>query len=167
MIRFENVSKSFWVNGRRTTVFDDLSFTLPSGKALALLGRNGAGKSTLLQMVSGIMAHACYSYENFRFDGESIFTNKIPSGAFRGYGNPQQALVVEQMIEKMCADLGLDSLEWRRKWHRQGGEDIHGFGVPTMNCGVEEVLETSLDNFDWYGKREQYANQTGTKRRGG
>ncbi len=56
MIRFENVKKSFWVNGRRMVVIDDLTFTLPPGKALALLGRNGAGKSTLLQMVSGIMA---------------------------------------------------------------------------------------------------------------
>lgn len=55
MIRFENVKKSFWVNGRRMVIVDDLTFTLPSGKALALLGRNGTGKSTLLQMVSGIM----------------------------------------------------------------------------------------------------------------
>lgn len=56
MIRFENLTKSFWVNGRRKVVIDDLSFTLPSGKSLALLGRNGAGKSTLLQIISGIMA---------------------------------------------------------------------------------------------------------------
>ncbi|PIE06893.1 MAG: ABC transporter ATP-binding protein [Rhodobacterales bacterium] len=56
MIRFENVTKSFWVNGRRMTVIDNLSFTLPSGKALALLGRNGAGKTTLLRMVAGIMS---------------------------------------------------------------------------------------------------------------
>lgn len=56
MIRFENLTKSFWVNGRRKVVIDDLSFTLPSGKSLALIGRNGAGKSTLLQIISGIMA---------------------------------------------------------------------------------------------------------------
>lgn len=56
MIQFENLSKSFVVNGRRMTVIDNLSFTLPTGKSLALLGRNGAGKSTLLQIVSGTMA---------------------------------------------------------------------------------------------------------------
>ncbi|WP_204115926.1 ABC transporter ATP-binding protein [Shimia biformata] len=55
MIRFENLTKSFWVNGSRKVVIDNLSATLPTGKSLALLGRNGAGKSTLLQMIAGTM----------------------------------------------------------------------------------------------------------------
>jgi capsular polysaccharide transport system ATP-binding protein len=56
MIRFENLSKVFWVRGRRKVVIDDLNLTLPSGKSLALLGRNGAGKSTLLSIIAGIQA---------------------------------------------------------------------------------------------------------------
>lgn len=55
MIRFEHLSKSFSVRGVRKTIIDDLHMELPSGCALALLGRNGAGKSTLLQMISGTM----------------------------------------------------------------------------------------------------------------
>lgn len=55
MIRFENLSKSYWVDGVRKVVIDDLSAELPSGMSLALLGRNGAGKSTLLQMIGGLM----------------------------------------------------------------------------------------------------------------
>ena len=55
MIRFENLTKSFPVQGEWRTVIDNLSLELPSGKSLALLGRNGAGKSTLLQIVAGIM----------------------------------------------------------------------------------------------------------------
>ncbi|WP_212525619.1 ABC transporter ATP-binding protein [Actibacterium sp. MT2.3-13A] len=55
MIRFENLSKGFWVRGSRKVVIDDLNATLPTGKSLALLGRNGAGKSTLLQMIAGTM----------------------------------------------------------------------------------------------------------------
>lgn len=53
MIRFENLTKSFWVNDRRKTVIDDLNLTLATGESLALLGRNGAGKSTLMQMIAG------------------------------------------------------------------------------------------------------------------
>lgn len=53
MIRFENLSKWFWLRGRRKIVINDLNLTLPTGKSLALLGRNGAGKSTLLQMIAG------------------------------------------------------------------------------------------------------------------
>ena len=55
MIQIQNLTKSFWVAGRRKVVIDDLSLTLPTGKSLALLGRNGAGKSTLLQIISGTM----------------------------------------------------------------------------------------------------------------
>lgn len=55
MIRFENLTKSFWVKGERRVVIDNLSLTLPTGRSLALLGRNGAGKSTLLQMIAGTM----------------------------------------------------------------------------------------------------------------
>ena len=53
MIRFENLSKWFWVGRQRKTVIDRLTLTLPKGKSLALLGRNGAGKSTLVQIIAG------------------------------------------------------------------------------------------------------------------
>jgi capsular polysaccharide transport system ATP-binding protein len=55
MIRFENLTKNFWLKGERKTVIDNLNLTLPMGKSLALLGRNGAGKSTLLQIISGTL----------------------------------------------------------------------------------------------------------------
>ncbi|MBV7380179.1 ABC transporter ATP-binding protein [Maritimibacter dapengensis] len=53
MIRFENLSKTYWVRNRHKVVIDNLNLTLPTGKSLGLLGRNGAGKSTLLQIISG------------------------------------------------------------------------------------------------------------------
>ncbi|WP_299628651.1 ABC transporter ATP-binding protein [uncultured Tateyamaria sp.] len=55
MIRFENLTKSFWVQGKRKIVIDNLNTTLPSGRSLGLLGLNGAGKSTLMQIIAGTM----------------------------------------------------------------------------------------------------------------
>lgn len=37
----------------RATVLDRLSFTLPQGQSLAILGRNGVGKTTLLETLMG------------------------------------------------------------------------------------------------------------------
>jgi ABC-2 type transport system ATP-binding protein len=40
---------------RRFTAIDNVSFELPVGGTLGLMGLNGSGKSTLLKMISGVM----------------------------------------------------------------------------------------------------------------
>ena len=55
MIRFENLSKTFVLDGRRKVVAQGINATFPSGRAVGLLGRNGAGKSSLLEMIAGTL----------------------------------------------------------------------------------------------------------------
>ncbi|SEN14765.1 capsular polysaccharide transport system ATP-binding protein [Paracoccus alcaliphilus] len=55
MIRLENLTKIYTLNGRRKVVADRINATFPTGVAVALLGRNGAGKSSMLRMISGAM----------------------------------------------------------------------------------------------------------------
>jgi capsular polysaccharide transport system ATP-binding protein len=55
MIRLENLTKSFLINGQRKFVADNLCATFPERKCIGLLGRNGAGKSTLLKVLAGTM----------------------------------------------------------------------------------------------------------------
>lgn len=55
MIRLENVSKTFVLNGQRKTIMRNVTMDLPSKATIALLGRNGAGKSTLMNMIGGVI----------------------------------------------------------------------------------------------------------------
>lgn len=55
MIRLQNLTKTYVLNGRRKTVADNITQVFPTGSSVALLGRNGAGKSSMLRMISGAM----------------------------------------------------------------------------------------------------------------
>ena len=55
MIRFEQVTKIFRMEGQSKTVARDINAVFPTGRSVALMGRNGAGKSTLLQMIAGTL----------------------------------------------------------------------------------------------------------------
>lgn len=99
MIRFDNLSKSFWVNGFRKVVIDNLDETLPTGSSLALLGRNGAGKSTLLQMIAGTM----------RPDSGQIFSDGTISWPVGFGGSFHGELTGKQNVRFLARIYGVDT----------------------------------------------------------
>lgn len=53
MIRLENLTKIYRLDGQTKVVADNINTVFPTGVSVALLGRNGAGKSTLLKIIAG------------------------------------------------------------------------------------------------------------------
>jgi putative selenate reductase molybdopterin-binding subunit len=69
----------------------------------------------------GVMFHGCsesmsvYRCANKRVDAESVYTNNIPSGAFRGYGLGQMIFAIESAMDELADRLGIDPFELRRR----------------------------------------------------
>lgn len=60
-----------------------------------------------------------------RIDAEVVYTNNVPSGAFRGYGLGQVILGVESAMDMLAERLGIDPFELRRRNAVQEGEPLH------------------------------------------
>jgi putative selenate reductase molybdopterin-binding subunit len=66
-------------------------------------------------LFAGGAALALYRCPNKKFDGWSVYTNTVPSGALRGYGMTQPAFAVESAMHELALALDMDPLELRRR----------------------------------------------------
>ncbi|RDH76806.1 aldehyde oxidase [Mycolicibacterium moriokaense] len=70
---------------------------------------------------AGVMFHGCsesvsvYRCPNKRVDARAVYTNNLPSGAFRGYGLGQVIFAVESALDDLAQRLGIDPFELRRR----------------------------------------------------
>jgi xanthine dehydrogenase molybdenum-binding subunit len=55
--------------------------------------------------------------------GKAVYTNKVPSCAFRGYGNPQITWAVETLMDELAEKLSIDPLDFRLKNYIGGRDD--------------------------------------------
>lgn len=88
------------------------------GLKVRVVGNMGAYLNSLsvippLRMMA--MAPGCYQIRNCSVEVVAVFTNTVPTGPYRGAGRPESVLNIERLIDKAARELGLDSLEIRRK----------------------------------------------------
>lgn len=56
-----------------------------------------------------------YNCANKKVDAVAVYTNTVPSGAFRGYGLPQTLIAVEAAIDELAKQLGISPFDIRRR----------------------------------------------------
>ncbi|CAN5271572.1 molybdopterin-dependent oxidoreductase [soil metagenome] len=78
----------------------------------------------------GVMFHSIhesvevYRCANKRVDAQSVYTNNLPSGAFRGYGLGQVIFAIESAMDELARSLGMDPFEFRRRNVIVPGDDF-------------------------------------------
>ncbi|MEN9936484.1 MAG: hypothetical protein RLZZ387_3063 [Chloroflexota bacterium] len=106
----------------------------------------GAYASTSAEVVkvAALFASGCYAVPNISADGYAVYTNNIPSGAFRGFGAPQAQFASEIMVTRLAQALGIDPVEMRRiNLYREGSVEPTQHVLPP-GVSVRECLEAAL-----------------------
>ncbi len=145
---------------------------------LYLIGDTGAygAHGLTVQMVGGLKGLTLYNPPNARFVSDVVYTNKPPTGAFRGYGAMQCQYGIEVLMEEIAVKLGLDVVEFKRNnWLKIGepmylaqslGEGREGFEQQLESSGLEQCVNIGLEATDFYTKRDRHQEQNNRIRRG-
>jgi CO/xanthine dehydrogenase Mo-binding subunit len=114
-----------------------------------LIADGGAYASTSVEVLKGatLFATGSYDVENIASDGYVVYTNNVPSGAFRGFGSPQAHFAAESMVTRLAYALDMDPVEIRlRNMYREGSREPsqnvlpHGVSaVPVLERCAEEA----------------------------
>jgi putative selenate reductase molybdopterin-binding subunit len=83
---------------------------------------NHAGEVLASSLGSGMATYRC---ANKKGVGYAVYTNTVPSGAFRGYGATQPPFAIECAMDELGRELGIDPFTIRRKNMLQNHDPVH------------------------------------------
>jgi putative selenate reductase molybdopterin-binding subunit len=142
----------------KTGVMNDGTIIANSMYALSDTGAYGSHAMT----VAGNTGHksmALYNAPNIKFHADIVYTNQVPSGAYRGYGVPQGFWALETHIEHIARTLGFDPLEFRLKNAIKAGDEHpvskiwsegrEGAAEYIHTCGLPECVEIGSKAIRW------------------
>ncbi|MFL2651248.1 MAG: xanthine dehydrogenase family protein molybdopterin-binding subunit [Anaerolineales bacterium] len=90
-----------------------------------------------------------YDIPNVSVDAYAVYTNNVPSGAFRGFGGPQGAFAAESQVNKLAQKLGLDVIEMRRR-NLIGEGSVGQFNaVYPEGVTIRQVVEECAARSNW------------------
>jgi branched-chain amino acid transport system ATP-binding protein len=91
-------------------VLSGISFGIPDGQSLALLGRNGTGKTTLINTIVGLTTHKAGT---IRLDGRDITRERPERRAHAGIGwSPQE----RNIFKSLTVEENLTAIARTGKW---------------------------------------------------
>ena len=113
----------------------------------------------------GLMLVGPYKIANVHCKVIGVFTNTTPVDAYRGAGRPEATYVVERMLDRFAAEIGMDPAEVRRKNLIEPFEDGYevATGVSYDSGDYENALDLALSmiGYDDFRKEQAEAREQG------
>jgi xanthine dehydrogenase molybdenum-binding subunit len=111
-----------------------------------------------LGVTAGWLA-SLYKFKAVRHHGVAVYTNKAPSCAMQGFGNPQVTFAVESLMDELAEKLGMDPLELRLKNYVGLGESFWGQGPLVRSLvqsdGVQQLLREGAARIGWERRNQR------------
>ena len=123
-------------------------------KDMKIWADNGAytGKSQAILGAATVRHDALYRYPAVRADATLVYTNLVPTGAFRGFGNPSADWAVEQAWDLAANELGIDVLDLLRM-NAAGPGDVSPHNHKITSCELKQCMDKAADLIRWQEKR--------------
>jgi CO/xanthine dehydrogenase Mo-binding subunit len=93
-----------------------------------------------------------YSIPHVKADVYGVYTNNLPTCAFRGFGAPQGNFIPEMQMNKLAEKLGIDPVELRLRNALKEGETLGVGTAPPGTVSIRQVIETAARKAGWQKK---------------
>jgi carbon-monoxide dehydrogenase large subunit len=105
-----------------------------------------------------------YRIKNYAAEMYGVVTNKVPAGAYRGFGMTQATFVLERMVELLAREVGLDPVEIRLRNLISADELPYvtptGFTYDTGDYRAALMLALEQVGYEqWRQRQEEYRQQ--------
>jgi CO/xanthine dehydrogenase Mo-binding subunit len=106
---------------------------------------------------AGYRSPGPYRIPNLAVEALAIYTNKVPAGAYRGFGASQPIFACERHTDEIAAALGIDPVELRLRNLLGLGDDFAAGDLP-LDCDLPAALRLAAEALrEGRGRRESGA----------
>src|SRR3954463_4489993 len=102
-------------------------------------------------ILGAFMYPGIYKFPAYRFDCQGIFTNKVPTDAYRGAGRPEATFAIERIMDELAVELDMDPMALRRRnWIEHEEFPFTTVSGLTYDSGnYEAATDRALELFGW------------------
>ena len=128
---------------------------LKNGKIIAarveLVADGGAYAYTSTKVLGNatLLCTGPYDIPNVKVDAQVVYTNNLPTGAFRGFGGPQAAFSAESQVNKLAEALNMDPIEIRLINALQENSLLSVNTTVPAGVTIRQTLETCAEASGW------------------
>ncbi len=151
------------IHGRDVIQEIELAATA-EGKITAVRTKLTAAMGAYLQLVTpgipllGAWLYAgCYDVEGYSFECTGVFTNTVPTDAYRGAGRPEATYAIERVVDALARKLGKDPVEIRRLNFIREFPATIAAGLTIDSGDYDACLDRALELVDYDAVRKQQA----------